>query len=194
VVKPLPDEAAVIAAASAGDNVALGKLLVHYKPLMVKVAARIVPEQYIEDVTQNVAIAVLKNLHKFKGDSLFLTWLYRIVTNCGIDELRAQKQREREVGYFDLTELQDSEERYASMVVGQLLDESPEDRTAANQTIEQVFSCLSGLPDAHQAILMLRVQGYTNREIARQLEMPMGVLKVRLAEAKTHVARALGLK
>src|SRR5262245_51534366 len=85
---PLPfspggeEEAALIAAAKAGDRDALTSLVTFHKPWIYNIALRMVwsPAE-AEDVTQDILVKVLQKLSSFEGRSAFRTWLYRLVAN-----------------------------------------------------------------------------------------------------------------
>ncbi len=94
---PAVDEAALIRAAQRGDQLAFEQLVHAYDKSVLRLAMnllRSVEDAY--DVYQEAFLRVFKNLHLFRFDCNFHTWLYRIVTNLCLDYLRKRKIRREE--------------------------------------------------------------------------------------------------
>jgi RNA polymerase sigma-70 factor (ECF subfamily) len=91
------DEAALIRAAQKGDQDAFERLVQAYDRGVLKLAINLLrsPEE-ASDVYQEAFLRVFKNLHLFRFDCSFGTWLYRIVTNLCLDALRKRKIRREE--------------------------------------------------------------------------------------------------
>jgi RNA polymerase sigma-70 factor (ECF subfamily) len=95
--EPARDEAALIRAAQRGDQDAFGELVRAYDRAVLRLAMNLLrnPED-ARDVYQEAFLRVYKNLHSFRFDCSFHTWLYRIVTNLCLDHLRRRKVRREE--------------------------------------------------------------------------------------------------
>lgn len=79
----------------AGDTAALSDLVDKYKDVSLTLACSIIKDETAaEDVLQDSWIKVFKNIHNFKGDSSFATWLYRIVVNTCFTALKKLKPHE----------------------------------------------------------------------------------------------------
>ena len=91
------DEAALIRAAQRGDQDAFEELVRAYDRGVLRLAMNLLrsPED-ARDVYQEAFLRVYKNLHSFRFDCNFHTWLYRIVTNLCLDHLRRRKVRREE--------------------------------------------------------------------------------------------------
>lgn len=91
------DEAALIRAAQAGDQYAFEQLVHAYDQGVLRLALNLLrsPED-ASDVYQEAFLRVYRNLHTFRFDCSFHTWLYRIVTNLCLDHLRKRKVRKEE--------------------------------------------------------------------------------------------------
>ena len=96
-------EAADLALRSAalnGDSKALGQLIEHHRDFLFNVIWRMVLNpQDAEDITQDVIIKIITNLAKFKGESAFRTWIYRIAFNHVIN--LPKRPLEKEITSFD---------------------------------------------------------------------------------------------
>jgi RNA polymerase sigma-70 factor, ECF subfamily len=91
------DETELIRAAQAGDRAAFDELVRNYDQSVLRLAMNLLrsPED-ARDVYQETFLRVYRNLHNFRFDCSFHTWLYRIVTNLCLDHLRKRKVRREE--------------------------------------------------------------------------------------------------
>jgi RNA polymerase sigma-70 factor (ECF subfamily) len=96
------DEAALIRAAQAGDHDAFERLVRNYDQSVLKLAMNLLrsPDDAY-DVYQEAFLRVYKNINSFRFDCSFHTWLYRIVTNLCLDQLRKRKVRKTEPAVVD---------------------------------------------------------------------------------------------
>ena len=94
---PRMDESALIRAAQRGDERAFEELIRQYDQSVLRLALNLLrsPED-ANDIYQETFLRVYRNLHKFRYDCSFHTWLYRIVTNLCLDVLRKRKVRKEE--------------------------------------------------------------------------------------------------
>ena len=91
------DEKALIRAAQEGDQDAFGQLVRAYDQSVLRLAMNLLrsPED-AQDVYQEAFLRVYRNLNHFRFDCSFHTWLYRIVTNLCLDQMRKRKVRKEE--------------------------------------------------------------------------------------------------
>jgi RNA polymerase sigma-70 factor, ECF subfamily len=94
---PKMDESSVIRAVQAGDQDAFEQLVRAYDQSVLRLALNLLrsPED-ARDVYQEAFLRVYRNIHTFRFDCSFHTWLYRIVTNICLDHLRKRKVRREE--------------------------------------------------------------------------------------------------
>src|SRR5438045_1363254 len=99
------DEAALIRAAQAGDQYAFEQLVQAYDQSVLRLALNLLrsPED-ASDIYQEAFLRVYRNLHTFRFDCSFHTWLYRIVTNLCLDHLRKGKVRREESSQVEGTD------------------------------------------------------------------------------------------
>jgi RNA polymerase sigma-70 factor, ECF subfamily len=99
------DEAALIRAAQAGDQYAFEQLVQAYDQSVLRLALNLLrsPED-ASDIYQEAFLRVYRNLHTFRFDCSFHTWLYRIVTNLCLDHLRKRKVRREESTVVETSE------------------------------------------------------------------------------------------
>ncbi len=99
------DEAAVIRAVQRGDQDAFEQLVRAYDQSVLRLAMNLLrsPED-ARDVYQEAFLRVYRNIHTFRFDCSFHTWLYRIVTNICLDHLRKRKVRREESAVVETAE------------------------------------------------------------------------------------------
>ena len=90
----LAEEQAVVRNAQAGDRLAFEELVHRYDREVLRLALNLVhkPED-ARDIYQESFLRVYRNLHRFRFECSFYTWLYRIVTNVALDHLRRRTSR-----------------------------------------------------------------------------------------------------
>src|SRR6476659_9808428 len=95
----------LIRAAQRGDQDAFEQLVRAYDQSVLRLALNLLrsPED-ARDVYQEAFLRVYRNIHTFRFDCSFHTWLYRIVTNICLDHLRKRKVRREEATVVETTE------------------------------------------------------------------------------------------
>src|SRR3954469_17188153 len=98
-------EAELIRAVQQGDQDAFETLVRSYDQSVLRLAMNLLrsPED-ARDVYQEAFLRVYKNIHSFRFDCSFHTWLYRIVTNICLDQLRKRKIRKEEPAMVETAE------------------------------------------------------------------------------------------
>lgn len=137
------DEAALIRAAQRGDEAAFEQLVRSYDGPVLRMAANLLhSEEDARDVYQEAFLRVYRNLSKFRFDCSFSTWLYRIVSNLCLDQLRKRKVRREEPSLLptaegELDRLQSVPEARADVDPQRKLLSS-EVSSRVNETMEQL--------------------------------------------------------
>ena len=165
-----------------GDLRAFDLLVLKYQGRIAALVSRYVSDAgEVEDVTQEAFIKAYRALGKFRGDSAFYTWLYRIAANAAKNHLVAKGRRPG----ADAT-IQDAE----SFDEGGMLSESasPEALAMGGELAEVVESALNALPDELKAALMLReFDGLSYDDIADVLGCPVGTVRSRIFRAREAI-------
>ena len=168
--------------AQRGDLRAFDLLVLKYQGRIAALVSRYVSDSgEVEDVTQEAFIKAYRALGKFRGDSAFYTWLYRIAANASKNHLVAKGRRPA----ADAT-IEDAE----GFEEGGLLSESasPEALAMGGELAEVVESALNALPDELKAALMLReFDGLSYDDIADVLGCPVGTVRSRIFRAREAV-------
>ena len=168
--------------AQRGDLRAFDLLVLKYQGRIAALISRYVSDAgEVEDVTQEAFIKAYRALGKFRGDSAFYTWLYRIAANAAKNHLVAKGRRPG----ADAT-IEDAE----GFDEGGLLSESasPEALAMGEELAEVVESALNELPDELKAALMLReFDGLSYDDIADVLGCPVGTVRSRIFRAREAI-------
>ncbi len=170
-----------------GDKAAFDVLVARYQHKVVKLIMRYVRDQAEAlDVAQEAFLKAYRALPRFRGDSAFYTWLYRISINTAKNYLVAARRRPLE---YDL-DLQDPEQydmhaRLKDVQTPEGVLMSEEIREAVNQAIE-------ALPeDLRTAIMLRELEGMSYEEIATAMECPVGTVRSRIFRAREAIDKRL---
>jgi RNA polymerase sigma-70 factor (ECF subfamily) len=158
---------ALVRRAKAGDREAFGRLVDRFQAPVYRVVRGILSDPAdAEDVAQEAFLRAYESLAKFRGESGFFTWLYRIAVN---EALRAKKRR-------SFTRIDAVAEVEAPR------PETPDEEGPSPAALERLLGQLS---DEFRAIVVLRdLEGLSYQEIAETLEIPMGTVESRLFRAR----------
>lgn len=156
------------------DKKALALIFDNYGSLLLNSILRVVKDKMMaEEVLQQVLLKVWQNADSFDAQkgSLF-TWLVSISRNAAIDKTRTRdfrltQESERSIELVNITEKETSEDQFEKMYVRQLLNQLPEVQ--------------------RKLISMSYFQGYSHKEIAENLDMPLGTVKTRIRLAIKHL-------
>lgn len=161
-----------------GDHQSFRTLVSRFQRLVAGVAWRhgVRPDE-IEDVVSEVFLKVYRNLHRYRPDYPFSTWLYRLAINHVVDQSR---RRRRERGRSEMPE--QVEDPAPGACQGMLGDE----RAAL------VRSAMGDLDRRYfEAITLVYVEGLKVEEAARALRIPEGTVKTRLMRGREALRKAL---
>ncbi len=185
------DEAAIIRAVQSGDQDAFERLVRTYDQSVLRLAMNLLrsPED-ARDVYQEAFLRVYRNIHTFRFDCSFHTWLYRIVTNICLDHLRKRKVRREEAAVIDTAEgpvdRMDTFEEEGP-------DADPERRMWNNQLSGRIESALAGLTPRERMVFELRhYQGMRLRAIGDVLGTSEEAAKNCLFRATQKMRTVLG--
>ena len=162
------DEAAWIRAAQAGDQDAFAQLVRVYDQSVLRLAMNLLrsPED-AQDVYQEAFLRVYKNLNNFSFDCSFHTWLYRIVTNLCLDQMRRRKVRKEEP---TVVEGSDGPVDRMEAVTEARAKGDPQRKLFSGQLRRRIKEVLGGLTPRERMVFELRhYQGLRLRRIGEIL-------------------------
>lgn len=178
----------LVRASRRGDKEAFRELVERYQRKVVAVALGMVHnrEDAVE-IGQETFVKAFENLDRFKGESSFYTWLYRIVVNRAIDFQR----RERRHPTVGLEDWGGSGEGYEELLKEERLTD-PYHQAQAREVGERVSEAINELTPDHKAVILLReVEGLSYDEISRVMQCSKGTVMSRLHYARKKLQKKL---
>ena len=162
-----------------------------YAPQLFSTALRMTRNRSdAEDLVQETYIKGWRSFHTFQDGTNLRAWLFRIMTNTYINKYNAQKRKGTEV------ELDDVEELFLYKRLGSIdqsqLSSSAEDQMLELFTDDEVKNALEELPeDFRIPVLLSDVDGFSYKEIAEMLEIPIGTVMSRLHRGRKAMQKML---
>ncbi|MGI0115916.1 RNA polymerase sigma factor RpoE [Zooshikella sp. RANM57] len=166
-----------------GDKRAFDMLVLKYQHKILGLVSRYVHDhQEVYDVTQEAFIKAYRAIDKFRGESAFYTWLYRIAINTAKNYLVSKGRRPPDTDV-------DSEEAEYFEGHNPLKDiENPENRLLRDEIEKVVYKAIASLPDDLRSALTLReFDGLSYEEIAEVMQCPVGTVRSRIFRAREAV-------
>jgi len=164
-----------------GDRAAFEQLVLRHQELVFSLAYKLTGNREMaNDVAQEAFIRAWKAIEKFRGDSTFSTWIYRITVNTAWT-LRKKAKKHNTLNI---------DETYEPIVVDEKKD--PE-MVAINSDLSSVLSkALNNLPVEQRIIVELKnIEGRSHKEIADYLDISVTAAKVRLHRAHQKLRQIL---
>ena len=169
-----------------GDKRAFDVLTLKYQHKIVVLVSRYLNDaDEVMDVTQEAFIKAYRALPRFRGDSAFYTWLYRIAINTAKNHLVSRSRRPPDTD-IDV----DGEFQGDSVVLRDV--GGPENAMARDQLEEVIFSAIDELPEELKVAVTLReFEGLSYEEIAEVMECPVGTVRSRIFRAREAIEKRI---
>ena len=167
-----------------GDANAFAVLVDRYKDLVYTLALRMMKHaEEAEEAAQDTFIKVYKSLNKFKGESKFSTWIYRVAYNTCLDRLKKNKRQQYTVEINEYTEHQ-----------VKTLDNAL-DNIEAKEREQTIQDCLALLPSEDSFLLTLYYfEELSLEEIGKIVDLNPNNVKVKLFRSRKKLATVLRKK
>lgn len=197
VMKPEPDsqtttsegqtDLQLVRKARNGDRSAFDLLVLKYQSRVASIISRYVYDsQEVLDLTQEAFVKAYRAIGRFRGDSAFYTWLYRIAVNTAKNYLESRGRRPQGVADVADAETFDEGSRLRDVA-------SPERHLQRDQLKEALERAIEQLPEELRSAFLLReYEGLSYDDIARILECPIGTVRSRIFRARDAIDRQLG--
>jgi RNA polymerase sigma-70 factor (ECF subfamily) len=170
-----------------GDKKAFDLLINKYQHRIISLVARYVSDQAeAMDVAQEAFIKAYRAIDRFRGDSAFYTWLYRIAINTAKNWLVARKRRPplSDIDAAD-AEQYDIESRLKEQG-------TPEHELMREEIKTTVYDTIANLPDDLRTAIMLReMEGMSYEDIAVTMDCPIGTVRSRIFRAREAIDEQL---
>ena len=167
----------------AGDRAAFDLLFTRYQNKILNLVGRhLLDQSEVEDVAQEAFIKAFRALPRFRGESAFYTWLYRIAINTAKNHI-ATRSRRPPVVDVDVVEAEWSDG-------GEQLwnTEDPETAAARDELSEEIGRAISALPNNLRSAVTLReFEGLSYDQIATIMDCPVGTVRSRIFRAREAI-------
>ena len=184
-----PDDVELVKRCQAGDSSAFNDLITRYRSkVFTMIYGMVQNEQDAWDLAQEGFLKAWKSIHRFKGESSFYTWLYRIMTNVTIDSLRRKGIRGE--AEFD--------DRIAPVNVEPGSRTTPSSSPLPNKKLEfqeirgRIDEAIAKLSPEHRAVIVMKeIEDLQYSEIAEILSCSLGTVMSRLFYARKKLQSLL---
>lgn len=170
-----------------GDVDAFATVFEDYRPLLYRIAYRMVGPNDCDDVVMDTYLKVWRAIPEFRGAASLRTWLCKVLRNCALDYLRRRGREQAR-----LVDETAGDER---PVLDRLPDSSspgPARQAAAHDLGQVLESAMQQLSSDHRLTLVLReVDGFSYKEIAAATGVSIGTVMSRLFYAKKRMKSIL---
>ncbi len=165
----------LIKKAKKGSHGAFNILMNKYYPrVYASIFSFIKSKEDSEDLSQQTFIKVWQQLHTFRGDSAFFTWVYRIAINLAKNFVTSSGFKKQKIN----TSIEDAEIDISSF-------DDIESAVIHNESLEEISNFIDSLPESLKTAFVLREsEGKSYEDIAAITETPIGTVRSRIFRAR----------
>lgn len=170
------DESDLVKAALKGDRMAFGEIVERYRKMVARTVKGMLGDSvYSEDIGQEVFIKLYGSLSEFRGEAKLSTYIQRIAVNLTLNEIKRRKR------FFSMFSQKGNNEMYEFEVADQDTQEKRETRELVNKALQALD------PKFRVIVTMRLLQGYSTKETAEILNLPLGTVLSRLSRAQEQL-------
>lgn len=175
------DENELVTASLNGDKRAFGEIVTRYQNMVARTVKGMLGDSvFSEDIGQEVFIKLFSSLPDFRGEAKLSTYIQKIAVNLTLNEIKRRKR------FFSMFSQKGNNEMHEFEVA----DHDTEERKDA---VEIVTRALLGMDPKFRVIVVMRMlQGYSTKETAEVLNLPLGTVLSRLSRAQEQLKDILG--
>jgi RNA polymerase sigma-70 factor, ECF subfamily len=170
-----------------GDQNAYGEIVELFKDKVFQICYRMLGNHHeAEDIAQEAFIRAFINIHSFKQERKFSTWLYRIATNLCIDRLRKKKP-----DYYLDAEVSGTD---GLTLYSQIpsTDRLPDTEVENMDLQDAIQKAISALPEKYRSVIVLKyVEELSLNEISEIMDLPLGTVKTRIHRGREALRKQL---
>jgi len=171
----------LIKASLGGDKLAFGEIVNRYQKMVARTVKGMLGDTvYAEDIGQEVFINLYNSLSGFRGEAKLTTYIQRIAVNLTLNELKRRKR------FSSMFSHKGSDE----MVEYEIADPENEEKREAKEIVNKALMSLN--PKFRIIVAMRLLQGYSTKETAEILDLPLGTVLSRLSRAQKQLKEKLG--
>jgi len=173
-------EMELVEASLRGDSRAFGEIVDRYSRMVARTVKGMLGDTvFAEDIGQEVFIKLYYSLSEFRGEARLSTYIQKIAVNLTLNEIKRRKR------IFSLFSLKGNDEMYEMNIPDR-------DNSARSEAEEMVNKALMALEPGFRIVVTMRMlQGYSTKETAEILDLPLGTVLSRLSRAQEQLRKIL---
>ena len=174
------EEKELVSASLSGDKRAFGEIVNRYQRMVARTVKGMLGDSvFAEDIGQEVFINLFYSLPEFRGEAKLSTYIQKIAVNLTLNEI---KRRKRFLSIF-------SQKGNNEMHEFEIADNDTEERKEASEIVNKALMAMD--PKFRIIVTMRILQGYSTKETAEILDLPIGTVLSRLSRAQEQLRNIL---
>jgi RNA polymerase sigma-70 factor (ECF subfamily) len=170
------EESELVKAALDGDKKAFGEIVSRYQKMVARTVKSMLGDTvFAEDIGQEVFIKLYYSLAEFRGEAKLSTYIQKIAVNLTLNEIKRRKR------FFSMFSQKGNNEMYEFEVA----DHDTEERKEASEIVNKALLAID--PKFRVIVMMRMLQGYSTKETAEILDLPLGTVLSRLSRAQEQL-------
>jgi RNA polymerase sigma-70 factor, ECF subfamily len=174
------EESELVRASIDGDKLAFGEIVSRYRKMVARTVKGMLGDSvFAEDIGQEVFIKLYYSLPEFRGEAKLSTYIQKIAVNLTLNEIKRRKR------FFSMFSQKGNNEMYEFEVA----DYDTEERKEASELVNKALMAMD--PKFRIIVTMRMLQGYSTKETAEILDLPLGTVLSRLSRAQEQLRNIL---
>jgi RNA polymerase sigma factor, sigma-70 family len=174
------DENELIKASINGDKFAFCEIMERYRKLVARTVKGMLGDSvFAEDIGQEVFIKLYHSLPEFRGEAKLSTYIQKIAVNLTLNEIKRRKR------FFSMFSQKGNSEMYEFEVA----DVDDQEKREATEIVNRALMSLE--PKFRIIVTMRLLQGYSTKETAEILNLPLGTVLSRLSRAQERLKEVI---
>jgi RNA polymerase sigma-70 factor (ECF subfamily) len=164
-----------------GDKSAFGEIVTRYQNMVARTVKGMLGDSvFSEDIGQEVFIKLFFSLSGFRGEAKLSTYIQKIAINLTLNEIKRRKR------FFSMFSQKGNNEMYEYEVA----DHETQEKKEASELVGKALMSMD--PKFRIVVAMRMLQGYSTKETAEILDLPLGTVLSRLSRAQEQMKNILG--
>ena len=174
------EEKELVEASLKGNEKAFGEIVNRYQRMVARTVKGMLGDTvFAEDIGQEVFINLFYSLKEFRGESKLSTYIQKIAVNLTLNEIKRRKRFLSMLSHKPNNEMHEFE----------IADHDTEDRKEASEIVNKALLAMD--PKFRIILTMRMLQGYSTKETAEILDLPVGTVLSRLSRAQDQLRNIL---
>src|SRR4030042_2774974 len=170
----------LVKASLGGDKQAFGEIVTRYQNMVARTVKGMLGDSvFSEDIGQEVFIKLFYSLSEFRGEAKLSTYIQKIAINLTLNEIKRRKR------FFSMFSQKGNNEMFEYEVA----DHDTQEKKEASELVSKALMRMD--PKFRIIVAMRMLQGYSTRETAEILDLPLGTVLSRLSRAQDQMKNIL---